>query len=397
MVTTLVGNGWGRYRRFEKDNDGFRLADFEASAWGDAFLTVMACKMTDLDVGPGSIDDVYRVLNMPKGRGELTGFRIHDLVCTNVKRGALRLKTASNGLVENVVARAIGEPFKDFPVGFALSDQRATDIVFRNCVATGFTLKTTKPGEYLNGDGFSTENNNDAIHFLDCTASDNADGGFDLKNTGLLMERCISERNGKNYRLWGNGELVDCVSADPKVVHMWFRLAPKKPPTLPLDGDEDEDGEGTGEEETGEDSGVPPEPPRIPQPRIYEVLRPVFTGPPRPHLRIDGASDTARLTVIDPVLPGGEPLQVQLKDTGGQATVQIVFGPGCPAVPVQVTREGRLEGTPGRVLVTVTEEVTEETVQVVTSIRERTFDAENPDAGDIIPDPEPEPEPEPVG
>lgn len=388
MVTTLTGRGGGRYRRFEKDIDGYRLTDFEATGWGDAFLTVMACRLTDFDIGPGTIDDVYRVLNMPKGLGELTGFRIHDLVCTNVKRGALRFKTASHGLVENVVARAIGEPFKDFPVGFALSDELATDIVFRNCVASGFALLTTKPGQYQNGDGFSTEGNNDAIHFLDCTATDNADGGFDLKNTGLVMERCISERNGKNYRLWGNGELVDCVSADPHTAHMWFRLAPKKPPVLPLAGD-DEDGE-AGE---GGEGGEPVEPAPA-RPRVYRIVHPVFLGVGKTHLQVDGASNAAQVTVIDPVLPDGGPLLIELKDTGGQVNIAIVFGPGCAAVPVQVTRTGHIEGERGRVLVTVTEEVTEEVVTVVTSVRERTFDAENPDA-EITPAPEPEPEPEP--
>src|SRR3546814_2270720 len=58
-------------------------------------------------------------------------------------------------------------------------------------------------GAYFNGDGFASERGVYDVRFIDTVARGNTDGGYDLKSSGTVVVRALSEENGRNYRLWG--------------------------------------------------------------------------------------------------------------------------------------------------------------------------------------------------
>src|SRR3546814_10860770 len=67
----------------------------------------------------------------------------------------------------------------------------------------------------LNGDGFASERGVYDVRFIDTVARGNTDGGYDLKSSGTVVVRALSEENGRNYRLWGEATLIDSVGLNP--------------------------------------------------------------------------------------------------------------------------------------------------------------------------------------
>lgn len=90
----------------------------------------------------------------------------------------------------------------DFAVGFDVENP-SHDIVFQDCTAQR-NLYTDS--SYWNGDGFKSENETEHIRWIRCTSRDNADGGFDLKSPGAVLEKIIATGNGRNIRLWSERE-----------------------------------------------------------------------------------------------------------------------------------------------------------------------------------------------
>src|SRR3546814_10198688 len=70
-------------------------------------------------------------------------------------------------------------------------------------------------GAYFNGDGFASERGVYDVRFIDTVARGNTDGGYDLKSSGTVVVRALSEENGRNYRLWGEATLIDSVGLNP--------------------------------------------------------------------------------------------------------------------------------------------------------------------------------------
>ena len=68
---------------------------------------------------------------------------------------------------------------------------------------------------YWNGDGFATERGVYGVRFENAVARGNADGGFDLKSTDTVLVNVVSEDNGRNFRLWGEIELINPTGIDP--------------------------------------------------------------------------------------------------------------------------------------------------------------------------------------
>lgn len=300
-----AGKVGGPWKKIRDDLDGFTLADFHATDWGDAFLTIGAATVTNLDLGPGTIDRTYRVLNMGEPAGQLHGFRIHDITATNLERGGLRFKDASDGLIEDVTCLSDGLGCPDIPVGFAITDGPGHHITYRRCTAGGFVKRVDRPGAYVNGDGFSDEETCTDITYEDCYAHDNGDGGLDSKCANLVATRVTCERNKRNFRLWGSGVVTDCVSIDPAQVHFWFG---------------------------GQN-----------RPGSYLLERPVFVGGQGlPHIRVDAGMVGDVITVVDPVLPAGETLRVEQNGSGELVTVRVIATPAPEprTLPVQIVVDG---------------------------------------------------------
>lgn len=91
----------------------------------------------------------------------------------------------------------------DFAVGFDVENP-AWNIEFRNSTAR---RNLYSGSEYWNGDGFKAENETLDIRWINCSAFDNADGGFDIKTKNAYMENILALRNSRNIRIWHSAEL----------------------------------------------------------------------------------------------------------------------------------------------------------------------------------------------
>lgn len=87
----------------------------------------------------------------------------------------------------------------DFAVGFDVENP-SHDIEFLRCSARR-NVYTLTP--YWNGDGFKAENETRNIRWIDCSAFDNGDGGFDIKTQNAYLENIVAMRNNRNIRTWG--------------------------------------------------------------------------------------------------------------------------------------------------------------------------------------------------
>ena len=76
-------------------------------------------------------------------------------------------------------------------------------------------LNCMRTGSYYNGDGFATERGVYDVTFQDDVARGNADGGYDLKSTSTVLINAVSEDNGRNFRLWGDVDLINPTGIDP--------------------------------------------------------------------------------------------------------------------------------------------------------------------------------------
>lgn len=198
---------------------------------GSDGLVVQNCRFLDLAAGLRiaapvrnlrmdgcRANNLYRFLeNTASGvpDASLRGFVIRDTVVTHLERGFTRLRyRSSDGLFEDVQAICKETGGSRNCVGFAL-DGEAINITYRRVLARGFREVTRESTAYWNGDGFSDERGNSGIRYLNCTASDCTDGGFDLKSAGVLLSNCVARSNKRNFRLWNSGNLEACESHEP--------------------------------------------------------------------------------------------------------------------------------------------------------------------------------------
>lgn len=102
----------------------------------------------------------------------------------------------------------------DFAVGFD-AENPSHDIVFSHCKSSRNLYSLS---EYWNGDGFKSEKETYNIRWEHCSAFDNADGGFDLKTDGAVLDDVTALRNSRNIRLWSPQKSVvtHAVASDSK-------------------------------------------------------------------------------------------------------------------------------------------------------------------------------------
>jgi hypothetical protein len=159
-------------------------------------------------IGPVKVDGAYRAIETDAGV-DLTNGVIDGLTATNVTRDGIRIRKANGLTISNFDLRHAAAPSTgaDLPEGIAIT--AGTNIVVRDGKASGFQWSGTG---YRNGDGIATEGASSGL--IDrVTASDNSDGGFDIKGTWAL-DSLIAERNARNYRFWHNVTAGALVSSD---------------------------------------------------------------------------------------------------------------------------------------------------------------------------------------
>ena len=148
----------------------------------------------------------------PSGTATITGLTIRDVDVQGFSRAAIRIQyDTSNVVIDNVTADMAGQTGDDLPAGVHL-DGTVHNVTLNRVVMENIQ---SSAGAYFNGDGFATERGVYDVRFVDTVARGNSDGGYDLKSSGTLIVRALSEENGRNYRLWGEATLIDSVGLNP--------------------------------------------------------------------------------------------------------------------------------------------------------------------------------------
>lgn len=129
------------------------------------------------------------------------------------KRAILIAKNSRNGLIEDCTLDSEQQD-KDSFSGGVIFDDTAHDITVRNVTAINH-YESKGASNYWNADSFSSERGNYNLHFEDCYGAFCTDGGWDLKSYATTLLRCTAEGNKRNYRLWGEITLTQCVGITP--------------------------------------------------------------------------------------------------------------------------------------------------------------------------------------
>lgn len=179
----------------------------------------IAADLKNITFGKMHADNVrYFAGNYPGGGSSManvTGLTLHDIDVHGFSKSVLILKGDAHGIrVNNVLGDGEYQDGDAFEMGISLQgtvhDVVISNSTMKNCIAVGAT------GDYTNGDGFVTERGNYDISYINCTATGNGDGGFDLKSSNTTLTDCYSEDNKRNYRIWGdNVTLNNDIGLDP--------------------------------------------------------------------------------------------------------------------------------------------------------------------------------------
>ncbi|MDI1296695.1 MAG: right-handed parallel beta-helix repeat-containing protein [bacterium] len=144
---------------------------------------------------------------------------IANLTVTDTTREGIRIQGDVNGVtVKNFSLKQVAKPTvaPDLPTGIAIHS--GTNIQISDGSASGFQMVSTG---YPNGDGISAEGGVSNLTISRVTASDNSDGGFDLKYNNTLLYDLTAERNFRNYRFWSSVKASTLTSVDAANAHIW--------------------------------------------------------------------------------------------------------------------------------------------------------------------------------
>jgi hypothetical protein len=185
---------------------GIRIKNIDVHETRDAFVFAGGASASQPEIGTNDIlVENAKVIHYAK-----RGFRIRDGVY--------------NATFKNCVADAGGKEWATEPFHMGFSCQGGSgdsgiydhDITFIDCISMN-NYHDAGSG-YWNADGFCAERNCYNITYIGCIAYDNTDGGWDDKSANPLLIGCVSIRNKRNLRFWGNDPgvvLYRCVSGYP--------------------------------------------------------------------------------------------------------------------------------------------------------------------------------------
>jgi hypothetical protein len=194
-----------------------RFSHFAFRDVGNGAFAV-AAPVSNLTIEDCTFENVYRFLENTardgEGHASLRDFIVRRCSGTRAERGFLRIRyNARGGLIEDCRADGLPNQRGYIPAGCALDD-RASEIVYRRCVMSGF--QQLNAGDYWNGDGFSDEPGNRNIRYETCEARGSTDGGFDCKSRDVVLQDCVAEDNKRNFRIWSaRATLSGCTSRNP--------------------------------------------------------------------------------------------------------------------------------------------------------------------------------------
>lgn len=197
--------------------DNLTFSNIDVHNTGTVFL--VGGEVSNLVISDVDAQNVSRFLEN-YAAGSATSASVDGLTLRNIdvegfSKGVIRLQYDSHDiLIENLHADTAGVAPENFPIGIHLQgsvhDVRIVNTVIENA--------QYKSGTYWNGDAFATENRTYNIVFEDTVARGSTDGGYDLKSDSTVLIGALAEDNGKNYRFWGEAEMIDSIGLNP---HKW--------------------------------------------------------------------------------------------------------------------------------------------------------------------------------
>jgi len=141
----------------------------------------------------------------------VSGLTIRDIDVHGFSYGVITLRYDTNNvLIQNVTGDSQYEDKDGIAEGIHL-----TDTVHNVVIEDSTMLNCMRSGSYYNGDGFATERGVYDVTFENTVARGNADGGYDLKSTSTVLINALAEDNGRNFRLWGDIDLINPTGIDP--------------------------------------------------------------------------------------------------------------------------------------------------------------------------------------
>lgn len=194
--------------------DNLEFRDLRIDNVGTAFRAT--ADLGNLHIEDVAANNVRRFFedysSAPSGTATITGLTIRGVDVQGFSKAAIRLQYDTNNVViDNVTADMAGQTGDDLPEGVHL------DGTVHNVTLSHVAMENVQStaGAYFNGDGFATERGVHDVRFIDTVARGNSDGGYDLKSSDTVLDRALSEENGRNYRLWGDATLIDSVGLNP--------------------------------------------------------------------------------------------------------------------------------------------------------------------------------------
>ena len=157
------------------------------------------------------------VVSGSNSSASVSGLTVRDVNVDGFSRGVITLRYDSNNiLIERVVGDSKYQDGDGLATGVFM-DGTVHDVVIRDSTMM-HAVASAATGSYWNGDGFTAEELVYNLRFENTRSIGNADGGYDIKASNVVMTNTYSEDNGRNYRFWGdNVELVNPTGIDPHV------------------------------------------------------------------------------------------------------------------------------------------------------------------------------------
>jgi serralysin len=146
---------------------------------------------------------------------DVTGLTVRDVDVNGFSKSVVILKgNYSNVLIDDVHGDSQYQDGDNFAMGVSLQGTGHNIIIKNSSMDNAIAVGAT--GDYTNGDGFTSERGVYNVQFINCSASGNGDGGFDLKSSHTTLTNCYAEDNKRNYRIWGTDVTIkDSVGVDP--------------------------------------------------------------------------------------------------------------------------------------------------------------------------------------
>jgi serralysin len=180
---------------------------------GMAFLA--ASDVHDIAIGNMTANNVQYFMSdyasVSGGTASVSNLSVSNVDVQGFSKGVIRLQYDSHDIkIDNVSGDSMHEDGDGIAMGIHF------DGTAHNITVSNSTMENAiASGSYYNGDGFTAEAGVYNLTFENDVSRGNADAGFDIKASGTKLIDCTADDNGRNFRLWSNITLNNCVGLDP--------------------------------------------------------------------------------------------------------------------------------------------------------------------------------------